>query len=222
MVRQGHLLTVPQWSSTTASDATGLRHTVEFGASADAPLLLLVHGRQGTGEVMWGFKRAFPRGVTVLAPQAPLPEEQGFSWWSITAPDRLAQADSACETFLMPFLSRALEFYALSPRVIVAIGFSMGGALLSIAAQRRGERFRGIGILGGFVIDVAHTPTPPPSIFIAHGEQDEVVRVDLAHEGAALLRRRNFPVEVVLDPVGHKVGTGGMRALTGWLAQQLS
>lgn len=189
--------------------------------------MFLVHGRAGNSKVMWAFRRAFPEHCSFIAPQAPFAEpfpigatpDESFSWWDVRATTREG-ISAACET-LESFMRASLDFYGCRPRVQLAAGFSQGAGLLSVLIQRE-ERFAGVAMLAGFVLkEPPPFPAIKPRVFMAHGEQDEIVPLVKAEEGATHLRGSGYQVDFYTDPVGHKVGTEGGRALKAWVAQVL-
>jgi phospholipase/carboxylesterase len=100
--------------------------------------------------------------------------------------------------------------------------------LLSVGAQLGTLPFDGFGLLAGFVVPVDQTEAKGGSevrkvpVLIAHGTKDEVVPVEKAQEGRDALLAQGFPVTYVEDEVGHKVGVGAIRELTGWFGNILS
>jgi phospholipase/carboxylesterase len=115
---------------------------------------------------------------------------------------------------LEEFIEAARARYAPQAQRIAAVGFSQGAGLLSVLLQRRPELFSRVGLLAGFVV-----PQPQGRsldglpILICHGSNDEVVPLAKIEDGAELLRTKGGEVQVVVDEVGHKVGSAGMRAM---------
>ncbi len=215
--------------SLAAESVCGLKHKFRLTSDPEAPLILMVHGRAGSFDVMWTFRRAIPEQWNAIAPQAPIPDTPdilpkgtvGYSWWEVLQGSRgEPEAMQRAASKLAHFLDQATTFYRLRPKRVVAIGFSQGAALLSVMAQRPDQPFAGIGLLAGFVIrnsDPTGVRTCP--VQMCHGERDEVVPFDLAKKGAEHLRGLGFPVEIASDPVGHKIGPAGVRALKSFLEQ---
>ncbi len=205
-----------------AVTACGLAHKIRIGNDPHAPLIVLVHGRAGTFDVMWTFKRAIPESWNVIAPQAPLPEAQplgGYSWWEVREGSRGEPAAmQGAASLLSTFMIHAKDYYKLAPKALFAIGFSQGAGLISIVLQRPHHPFTGVGLLSGFVIKNHHPiDIRPCPVQICHGERDDVVPFDLARTGADHLSALGFSVEIASDPVGHKIGPAGVRALKTFL-----
>lgn len=63
--------------------AAGLVHRVaQPQAPGPYPTAVLIHGRAGTEDVLWVFRRAIPQGWLIVTPRAlyPDPNEGGYSW----------------------------------------------------------------------------------------------------------------------------------------------
>jgi len=210
--------------------ATGLAHKTRIGPAPDAPLIILVHGRAGNYDVMWTFRRAIGDAWNAIAPQAPVVDPiGGNSWWEVKEGSRgEPDAMQAAATQLTAFMVRAISTYRLTPRTVLALGFSQGAGIISIVLQRPAQPFTAVGLLAGFVIKNANAKTNsagklnPCPIQMCHGERDEVVPYDLAVKGAEHLRTLGFSVTIASDPVGHKIGPAGVRALKAFLFENAS
>jgi phospholipase/carboxylesterase len=195
-----------------------LKDKTVLASDPTAPLAVLIHGRAGNVEVMWAFRRCIPEHWSILAFEAPYPDPVGgFSWWLIDSVDTRTGGLSAA-ALVVDGVRGALERYQLSPARIVGLGFSQGAGTLSTVIQREGL-FDAVALLAGFVVELPERPPVAPcTVFMAHGDQDEMVSVERARRGRDYLRHLGYTVEYHEDPVGHKVGTSGMRALRVWLA----
>ncbi len=200
-------------SSSEAQATLGLKHSYCFSA-ATAPFFLLVHGRAGTVDLMWTFRRCLPEFANVISVEAPLADPiGGYSWWPIERAEWESGAMIAYQT-LVVFLEQAQEFYNLRPVSKAALGFSQGGGLLSLLVQRAPHALDAAALLASFVIEDTALPAPPlPKIFMAHGSADKTIPITKAQAGSEYLKHKGFSVEFVEDSVGHKVGAGGMREL---------
>ena len=210
----------PEVATDEAVAALGLQHKVRI-TSPEKPLVILVHGRAGNFDVMWTFRRAVPEDYSVLLPQAPLNDPiGGHSWWQVGEQGRREDAPAqAAAGALQRFIESAVSFYQLKPSCFLGAGFSQGAALLSVLLQSSANPLDGAALLAGFVLK---QPQPvrgkTRSILILHGSQDEVVPVEMAQLGASYLEGLGYPVQFIQDPVGHKIGTGAVRALTSWVS----
>lgn len=209
--------------TTSIQEHAGLQCKAALHTDGKAPIIYMVHGRAGTYDVMWAFRRTAPEHFTLVAPQAPVPDPiGGFSWWQVVPqPDPIDVTLDRSETFLS-FCREFEKANSLNPTVRLAIGFSQGAALLSLAMQKEPAYFHGVGLLAGFVLQhpelrARTEPLTEAEVFMAHGSEDEVIPIERARSGYRLLSDSGVEVVFYEDPVGHKVGTTGMRAMKDWL-----
>jgi len=200
--------------------ATGLKFLYRPGASASAPLVVLLHGRAGNRSVMWTFERSIPTECHVVAFQAFLADPLGeWSWWDVTVPGSKKESIMFAADRLSRALAAFLKLHTLTPQKIVGMGFSQGSVLLTAAALRALVEFDGVAVLAGFVFQPSESLalTKKLKVFVAHGLHDETVPVSEARDGVAALQKRGFEVLYVEEAVGHKVGIEGTRSLKAWL-----
>ena len=213
---------MPTLGTPEATQKLGFIHSCHLSSDKKAPLVFLVHGRAGDVKVMWTFRRCIPEHFNVIAVQAPFADPiGGFSWWDLQAPDSDEQRNKSIEQ-LSKFVDDAPKYYGLKSSKTIALGFSQGAGMLSVVIQKSPTRFLGVGLLAGFVIKLpksATTQGKTTDVFIAHGTNDDAVSIERGRAGADFLRQKKFEVHMVEDPVGHKVGTKGMRELKEWLLQ---
>lgn len=201
----------------------GLQHMVRLSGDATAPAVFLVHGRAGDRKVMQVFRRCIPDSFTIFSPQAPQADPLGgFSWWDIERVGRSLVGASLALPIFLDFVTRSLQHYGRSPRVKIALGFSQGGGLLSLAAQEFPALFQGIGILSGFVIRSENSQKGASltlaKVLVTHGTDDATLSFDSCLQGIAFLEANGFEVQFQSDKTGHKVGSQGMHALRDWLS----
>ena len=204
----------------------GLKFLFREGSSPSAPLVVFVHGRAGNHGVMWTFERCVPRDAWIVALQAFEPDPLGgFSWWRMDgeAPESgipLEQRILVAARRIGESVGRFREMFNLSPRRVLACGFSQGGAVLSSAVLSGELEVDGLAMLASF-IPRAMLPAfhmhGAPAIFISHGTEDEVISIEKARQSRDRFLELGLQVEYCEEPVRHKVGTAGMRALTEWV-----
>jgi predicted esterase len=210
-------------SDTSQEEFVGLTFIHRLCDDLSAPLIVLVHGRAGSAQVMWAFERTLPERANVVSFQAFLPDVLGgFSWWDMASDKPVEPAIMLARDRFHFALERYIELFSLQPRKVVAAGFSQGSVLLSAALLTGVVRLDGIGILAGFVSGVGERRLIEghPDVFVAHGTADEVVSVQKARTGVARLRSYGLSVTYVEEEgVGHKLGIQGMRGLKEWMAR---
>jgi phospholipase/carboxylesterase len=196
-----------------------LRYTEKLAVRAEMPLVILVHGRAGNKDVMWAFRRCIPDAFSIVLPEAPYddPYNGGKSWWIINSEEAKQQTELSL-TKLERFIESYISLHQLTPRSVVIVGFSQGGAMASLLLQRQTiAHLHGVALLASFAIPVENASLQAaPEVFLAHGSEDTVVPVSKAEESQRYFESLGCEVLLVTDPVGHKVGRDGMKALTDW------
>lgn len=199
----------------------GLEFKQLIQGDTTAPLVILVHGRAGNFDVMWAFRRVLPDNVNVVAPQAHLPDTGGYSWWEIGGSKEQMREDAqhAAKLFV-DFISSFLQQSALTPSKIILVGFSQGGALISLVVQQAMLAVDGAALLASFAIKISNATVSCP-IFIAHGANDEIITLSQSEATRDHFLSCGAQVEHVVDDVGHKIGVNGMRELKSWIERVL-
>lgn len=214
--------------SVEASRRLGLRHRVELSDQGSSLWLLLVHGRSGSFDSMWSFRRCAPSSWSVVAVEAPYDDPQGgYSWWPDFGEDPLPDRVVEARVLLKSFLKSAPEYYEIGGGGVVAYGFSQGAIILSDLIQCETTNLVGVALLAGCVVESrcappANGPQTQTRVFMGHGEQDQVLPFERSLRGREHLSRAGFSVEFVSDPVGHRIGINATRALTAWTTQFVS
>ena len=218
-----------QHSTAEHEQAVGLAFTYRLATDTAAPLIVMIHGRAGTRDVMWLFERALPKSATIVSFQAPDREPVaalgGFSWWDIQNPGAARIEGPKAAHLIAGALLRFESLFSLSPSHRIAIGFSQGAAVLSSLVLEDVLECDGVALLAGFVVADTERAALGESVsikrktpvYIGHGTTDDVIPVGRAIQGKEYLEERGHPVTFVTDPVGHKLGVSATRGLTAWV-----
>lgn len=193
-------------------DALIIQRPAELGAGL-RELLLLFHGVGASPkdlEPLGRFLAQRRRQAAVISVQAPLVTESGRGWqWfsvvGITEANRPGRVVEALPRFVdtVSLCQRQAGADAASTTLI---GFSQG-AIMALKSTQQGPTLAGrvVAVAGRF----AQQPRRAPSgtvVHLLHGEQDRVIPMALAVDGAAALRA--FGANVTLDAfpgLGHGV-----------------
>jgi phospholipase/carboxylesterase len=182
----------------------------------------------------------------IIAPQGEVddfgdrtPDQPGFSWWPIH-PQPALSADSATKALrlqeveqsllkLKGFIDRLSQHFNFDPSKIYASGFSQGGAVVGSLSLFYPELFNGVAILGGFIPYAIvndsklvnssirdRTQTISTKYFFFHGTEDKALTLARNEESRSWLLDHGADIVFMSDNVGHKVSSGGIRALTQW------
>ena len=185
------------------------------------PTAVMLHGRLGNEDVMWVFRRTVPRPWLVVAPRAPLPDHDYYSWL-LQPPNEwpaLPAFSSAVDT-LTRFLRALPPLYNADPERIYLMGFSQGAAVSFATALAMPGLVRGVAGLVGFAPDAPAEDIEGKlngmPVFMASGTQDQTVPYTRTQHTADLLRRAGADLEYHEFDSGHKLPSAGIKVLRDW------
>lgn len=145
-----------------------------------APLLLLLHGRFGTGEKTLGYTQirrfANQMGLIVVAPD-------GYKKsWNDGRGDTPAHRNGVDDVgFLNALLDHAMRTYSVDSQRVYCAGMSNGGFMTMALLAHSGQRFAGAAIVTASVPEVGAAdflPDPPLPLLIMNGTADPLVKYD--------------------------------------------
>jgi phospholipase/carboxylesterase len=203
-------------------------------AAAGVPegLLVLHHGRATSEADLLGLGDALDPGrrLRVVAPRGPLQIAgwPGYHWYLVP---RVGHPDP--ETFfasrqaLAALQDRLWEETGVGPERTLLGGFSMG-AVMSHALGWSGDRPAVAGVLAfsGFVPTVpgwqpSLADRPSTRAFVAHGDRDPVIGVELGRAARDLLEQGGIDVTYVESEAGHQIDPATLARASAWTAETL-
>lgn len=189
--------------------------------SADAPLVVLLHG-VGSHEVdLFGLTEQLPAGVNVASLRAPRPwPGGGFAWFDLGVVDGGTitydehQIEAAGRSVVSWLAAQADAFDR-----VVLMGFSQGAATALQVASLVPERVSACVMLSGFLPFSSDVPGPGVPLFVAVGEQDQVI----GSRGPALAQwaAQAPSAQVRHYPIGHWVVADELRDVRDFLTDVL-
>ncbi len=194
-------------------------------------VLIMIHGITGDENSMWVFGRKFSKNLLIVSPRAPYNADAGgYSWRDVDKHPLHADFNLPRSEMLKSSaddLIRLIDQYTASLKVEAhqfdVVGFSQGAAMVSVLGFLYPERIRSMAMLAGFVpsgLDekINQKVLLNKNVFVAHGSQDETVKIERAYESVKWLKEAGAQVQFVEDEVGHKLGANGMKALVEFFA----
>ncbi|MDC8831977.1 alpha/beta hydrolase [Alteromonas gilva] len=190
-------------------------------------------------------------GFAPIVPELKLPEELGIrfvfphaperavtinggmrmrAWYDIKSMDFDKRADSAGvheSAGLVTQLIEAEIANGVPASKILLAGFSQGGVIALHLGPRFNKTLGGIMGLSTYMsepsllaeqADSANAKTP---IFMAHGEQDNVVPVAMGQAAYQTLQANNYDVSWHTYPMQHNVCMAELKAISQWLQERL-
>jgi phospholipase/carboxylesterase len=192
---------------------------------ANAPLVVLLHGRGSDEQEIVALVGHLPVGPAYAAVRAPVAEGGGYAWFANRGigrpvPESLAEH--------MAWFRRWLDDVAPAGRPVVLVGFSGGAAFAGGLVLADPARFAGAAILYGtlpFDAGVPVTPGMPAGlpVLVEQGEQDTVIpRELLDRTWTHLVEESGASVTARRYPGGHGLTAEGVADLGRWLDEVLA
>jgi phospholipase/carboxylesterase len=202
----------------------------ERPATGEAKGLLVLHHGRGTDENdLFGLADLFDpkRRLHVVAPRAPLPfpGSSGYAWYQLAAVGfPHPETFDASYAQLAAFHDGLWERTGLTPQQTILGGFSMG-TVMSYALGLGGDRPAPAGILAlsGFIPTVegwepSFADRTGTRVFIAHGAQDPVIKVEFGRAAHEQISAAGLPVEYRESPAAHHVDPRVLPSAVDWIA----
>ena len=176
------------------------------------------------------------RFVFPSAPVRPVSINGGYemrAWYDIYPPNPAGarREDEAglreSQTIVQQLLDREAQ-RGVPPGRTVLMGFSQGCAMTLLAGLRAPQRLAGLAALSGYLPlagataserNPANRDTP---VFMAHGDQDDIVVPARGESARDTLLALGQPVDWRHYPMGHEVCMDEVRDLNAWLVQRLA
>lgn len=195
------------------------QHTVRGGSDAD-PLVLLLHGYGSNEQDLPGLMAHLPEGLAWASVRAPLTIGPGsYAWVPIKVPGR---PDPEIVHESTEALLEWFDAHVDADRVVVPVGFSQGGLMVTQLLRMRPERFDAAAVLSGFVLDeplagdfaLAQSQVP---VFFGHGDADDVIAPDATARASAWLVEHAATTEMTYPGLAHAVSAEEMDHLARFL-----
>lgn len=189
--------------------------------SAEAPLVVLLHGRGSDEREIATLAGHLPAGPAYAAVRAPIAEGGGFAWFANRGIGRPV-AESLAET--MAWFRNWLDGLAPAGRPVVLVGFSGGAAFAGGLVLADPGRYAGAAILYGTLPFDAGVPVEKDRlagvpVFAAQGEADTVIPRELLDRTWAYLHGDSgADVTSRRDPGGHGITVSTLEELGAWIA----
>ncbi len=176
------------------------------------------------------------RFVFPSAPVRPVSINGGYemrAWYDIYPPNPggARREDEAglreSQAIVQQLLDREAQ-RGVAPGRTVLMGFSQGCAMTLLAGLRAPQRLAGLAALSGYLPlagataaerSPANRDTP---VFMAHGDQDDIVVPARGEAARDTLVALGQPVDWRHYPMGHEVCMDEVRDLNAWLVQRLA
>jgi len=194
---------------------------VRQGATeADAPLVVLLHGRGSDEQQIASLVDHLPAGPAYAAVRAPIAEGGGYAWFANRGIGRPV-AESLAET--MAWFRSWLDEAIPTGRPVVLVGFSGGAAFAGGLILDAPQRYAAAAILYGTLPFDAGVPVSPGRlaglpVFVAQGEADTVIPRELLERTWSYVTGDSGAIaETWRDGGGHGISPQAIEALAAWI-----
>ncbi len=198
-----HLVTFNNW-------------TFRLGIPDSKPerMLIPLHGWMGDENSMWILVRKLSKKYIILMPRAPFPvTEGGYSWrevkpgtWGYSSLEDMRPPAEAFMALIDAWSASA----GVNSNQFDLMGFSQGATMAYVLALLFPGRVRKLAALSGsFPVNgetlLASNRISGKPIFVAHGREDPLIRVENARKAVLILKEAGAQVEYCESDAGHKV-----------------
>lgn len=208
--------------------------------NSDTPVasVIWLHGLGADGYDFEPVVRGFDLPISIRyvlphAPVIPITLNGGYKmpgWYDIYSLEAGSQQDEAgirsSEAALTAVIKRE-NLRGIPTEKIMLAGFSQGGAIALHTAIRYPEKLAGVLALSTYLplqaqCEAEHaTVNQTTPIFMAHGQFDEVIKIERAISSQHVLSRLGYTVDWHEYQMGHNVTTDEIADIQGFLTEEL-
>jgi predicted esterase len=193
---------------------------------AGAPVLLGLHGKNSSPDLLWSRAEGLGSGFIHVLPRGLLGKEGSWSWYERDSPLRTAQITEGRGKLLA--LVEALRLkHGVGPERMAVWGFSQGG-LMSLEVGLAAPSALAATLSFGGKLDDVSSGSPAVmarargrNFFLLHGTQDGVVPFQRSREAYRALAGNGGLVELAELPIRHEITPVAQAAARGYLMSVL-
>jgi phospholipase/carboxylesterase len=191
------------------------------------PALFLMHGIGSNEHNMLSLTDGLQDDVFVFSVRGHLSHGMGFAYFTIEGygkPHREVFDEGI--TKLSAFIDYASDKYPLDDSQIYLLGFSQGAIVSMTLGLTLGNKIKGIIALSGYIPqfvkeDYTIKTGEKLSVFISHGEYDQVLPYQWGKENAEYFTKLGIPVTFKTYQEGHTVSAQNHKEFLTWITHDL-
>lgn len=192
------------------------------------PALFVMHGMGSNEQNMLTLVDGLKDSFFIFSIRGPLTQGPGFAYFSIEgygSPHRESFDDAIQK--LTSFIDEATMEYQIDPEQLYLLGFSQGAIASMTLALTLGNKIKGIVALSGYIPhfvkeEYVNNPGNQLSVFISHGEYDQVLPFEWGEANAEQFTKLEVPVTFKSYPEGHTVSRNNLQDCESWILEDLS
>ncbi len=216
-------------SEQAPNDTLSLVHTIRpprVATERPAPSLLLLHGQGADDADLAPLADSLDPRLFVVSARGWIPFSSGFRWFSSDSPDALDRS-SLLEGIdrVAGFVGEITDAYCLDPERRFVLGFSNGAGIASATALTKPGLLAGAIFCSGiypFQVDLGWPDdlNAYPA-FVAHGNLDPLLSVDIGRAARHWLDDHGATVEYHEYPIQHAISPDELTDIDTWLEEQI-
>ncbi len=191
------------------------------------PALFIMHGIGSNEQNMLSLVDGLEDRFYIFSVRGHLPHGPGFAYFTIEGygkPHRDVFDEGISK--LSAFINYATEKYPVDSNKVYLMGFSQGAIVSMTLALTLGSKIKGAVALSGYIpqfVKEEYTinPSKQLSMFISHGEYDNVLPYEWGHENVEFFTQLGVSVTFKSYPEGHTVSLENLRDFQSWLLNDL-
>ncbi len=202
----------------------GLAYCVLRPERADGGLVIALHGRGSSPEVLESAaEKIFDRGACVL-PRGPYFWERGHAWY---LPEQRSEGIATSRQALLSLWAELRRDLGVGPELTAVWGFSQGGVLALELGLASPSPFAAVVSVAGKLDALARgdeallARASGREFLLVHGVRDEVLPHQASRDAYVALAARGAKVELAELPTGHALTDVVCGAVRGFIASCL-
>ncbi|WP_066060595.1 alpha/beta hydrolase [Neobacillus soli] len=191
------------------------------------PALFVMHGIGSNEQNMLSLVDGLGDFFYIFSVRGHLPQGPGFAYFTIQGygkPHREVFDEGINK--LTNFIDYATEKYPLDLSQLYLLGFSQGAIVSMTLALTLGKKIKGVVALSGYIPmfvkeEYNINPGNNLSVFISHGEFDQVLPLEWGKENVEYFTKLGTPVTFKTYPEGHTVSRENLHDFQAWILNDL-
>lgn len=192
------------------------------------PALFIMHGIGSNERNMLSLVEGLDQSFFVFSIRGYIPQGTGFAYFTIQGygkPHR--EVFNEAITRLTDFINVSCDQYPIDLERLYLLGFSQGAILAMTLSLTLGNRIKGIVALSGYIPGFVKEeydikPVKELSVFISHGEMDQVLPYEWGRANDEFFRGLDANVTFRTYPEPHTVSEENLRDFREWLLDDLT
>lgn len=191
------------------------------------PALFVMHGIGSNEHNMFSLVNGLEDIFYIFSVRGHLTQGPGFAYFTIQGygkPHREVFDEGINK--LANFIDYATENYPIDTDQLYLLGFSQGAIVSMTLAVTLGNKIKGVVALSGYIpkfVKEEYTINTGDhlSVFISHGEYDQVLPYEWGRENVEYFTKFGGPVTFKSYPEGHGVSEKNLQEFQSWILNDL-